>query len=136
MDTQKLDDVFGVKALLVVLARRTAQAQHLLDPTTAALEVAAGQHVVEHAHALEQRDVLKGPRNTALGGLVRAHAPPGLSGIGDAAALGLVDAIDHVEQRTFARAVGADQCTDFPGLHGEADGGDGLDALERQGDSP
>jgi hypothetical protein len=46
---------------------------------------------------------------------------------------GVVDAVDHDEQRTFAGAVGADQRADFAGL-AVADGGDGLDALERQGD--
>ncbi len=108
-------------------------AQHLFDPTAAALEVAPGEHVVEHAHALEQRDVLEGTRDPTFGGLVRAHASAGSAGIADAAALGMVDAVDHVEQRAFTGAIGADQPANVAGLDVEADRGNGLDTLERQG---
>ena len=37
------------------------------------LQVAPGHDVVEHAHALEQRQVLEGARDAHLGHLVRVH---------------------------------------------------------------
>src|ERR1700712_4764041 len=97
METQEFNDPLGVPALLVILSRGPADAQHLLQPGTASLEIAPGQHVVQHAHPLEQGDVLEGTGNATLRRLVRTHAAAGLAGVADRAALRLVDTVNHVE---------------------------------------
>ncbi|VVN76987.1 hypothetical protein PS685_05348 [Pseudomonas fluorescens] len=95
---QKVDDPFGGLTLAVVFARGAADAQGLLDPAAASLEGAPGKHVVEHTHAFEQGDVLKGAGNAAHRHLLRAHAPVLLPGKADAPLLGLVHAVDHIQQ--------------------------------------
>ena len=98
------------------------------------LQVAPGHDVVEHAHALEQRQVLEGARHAHLGHLARVHVPEGLAAEGDGALLRLVDAVDAVEHRALAGAVGADDGAHLVLAHVEADVGQRLDAAEAQAD--
>src|ERR1700674_594810 len=48
-----------------------ARPQRLLQEVAAHLQVAAGEEVVEHRHALEERDVLEGPGDAQRRGLAR-----------------------------------------------------------------
>ncbi|KPY14740.1 Uncharacterized protein ALO55_05763 [Pseudomonas savastanoi pv. phaseolicola] len=121
VDAQKLNHPLGMPALFVVFGRCPTDAQHLLKPGTAPFEIAPGQHVVQHTHALEQGDILKSTGDTALGRLVRTHPAARLAGISDGAALRLIHAIDDVEQRTLARTIGAYQCADLACSHRETD---------------
>lgn len=135
LDAQKLDYPLGGGALAIVLARRAADAQRLLQPGTAALEVAPGEHVVEHAHALEQRDVLEGASDAVACRCMWVHHPTLLPGKTNTPLLRPVDAIDDVQQRALARAIGPDQRTDLAFGDAEADVADGLHTLERKADA-
>ena len=98
------------------------------------LQVAAGHDVVEHAHALEQRQVLERARHAHLGDLARVHVPEGLAAQADRALLRLVDAVDAVEHRALAGAVRADDGADLVLADVEADVGQRLDAAEAKAD--
>src|SRR5690606_15612447 len=76
-------------------------------------QVAARHDVVEHAHALEQGQVLEGTRNAHFGGAARIHFGELHTGQGDFTLLRRIDAVDDVEHGTFAGAVGAYDGPDF-----------------------
>ncbi len=99
------------------------------------LQVAAGHDVVQHRHALEQRDVLERagdaaawPRHSVF--MPRRGSPRKTI----VALLRMVDAVDDVEHRALAGAVGADDGADLVLAHVERDVGQRLDAAERQRD--
>jgi len=108
-------------ALGRLVAARAAQMQRLFDPRAHAMQVASGQHVVEHAHAPEQRNALERARNAAQRRLMRMHALSRGAVEAHRPLLRPVDAIDHVQQRALARAVRTDQRTDFALMDIEAD---------------
>src|SRR5690606_67658 len=113
-----------------LLALGLADAQRLLEEIAAHLEVAAGHDVVQHAHALEEREVLEGAGHARLGHLAGVHPrelPPAKD---DAAGLRGVDAVDHVEHRALAGAVRADDGPDLVLPHVERDVAKRLDAAE------
>jgi hypothetical protein len=95
------------------LALGRADAQRLHEQVALDLEVAPGHDVVDHAHALEQRQVLEGARHAHLGHLAAVHVAEGLAAKGDAALLRRVDAVDAVQHRALAGAVGADDGADL-----------------------
>ena len=97
-------------------------------------QVAPGHDVVEHAHALEQRQALEGARDAHLGDLARVHVREGPAAQADRALLRLVDAVDAVEHRALAGAVRADDRADLVLADVEADVGERLDAAEAQAD--
>ena len=94
------------------------------------LQVAAGHDVVERRHALEQRDVLEGAGDALAGGDVRRHVAAALALEGDRALLRVIDAVDDVEHRALAGAVGADDGADLALAHVEADVAQRLHAAE------
>jgi hypothetical protein len=63
LDLEEIDDLLDLGAVLELLAPRAAPPQRLLEEARAHAQVAAGHDVVEHAHALEQRDVLERARD-------------------------------------------------------------------------
>jgi hypothetical protein len=71
------------------LALGRADAQRLQQQVAFDLEVAAGHDVVDHAHALEQRQVLEGARHAHLGHLAAVHVAEGLAPEGDGACCGV-----------------------------------------------
>ena len=87
-------------------------------------------------HALEQRDVLEGARDAALGGVVagpcRGAAAPRNAIV---ALLRTVHAVDHVEHRALAGAVGADDGADLVLAHVEGNVGQRLHAAEGERDA-
>ena len=94
------------------LARRT-NIQGLHQKIGLHLQITAGHDVVQHRHPLEQRDVLEGSRNPALGRLIGVHVAPMLTLINDLALLWPVDPINHIQHRAFARAVGPNDRADL-----------------------
>jgi hypothetical protein len=92
--------------------------------------VAADHHVLERRHLGEQPDVLEGARDAGLGHLVHRGRGVGLAAELEAAAVGRVQAGDHVEEGGLAGAVGADQAVDLALVDGDADVRQGLQAAE------
>src|SRR5574343_1176638 len=134
LDLEEIDDVLDELAVRALLAFGGAPADGLLEDVRLHLEVAPRHDVVDHAHALEEREVLEGARHAHLGDLTRVHVREGLATEGDLAFLGRVDAVDAVEHRALAGAVGADDGADLVLADVEADVGQRLDAAEAQGD--
>ncbi|MCY1402115.1 hypothetical protein D9M71_172470 [compost metagenome] len=130
LNTQKRQHQLSRFALPIVLDSSTPHTQRLLQPGSTTFQVAPGEHVVEHAHALEQGDVLKGASDAAQRRIMGMHASPGMAVETDRPLLRLIHAIDDVEQRALARTIGTDQCADFPFGHGKADVADGFDTFE------
>src|SRR3990167_5977130 len=97
-------------------------------------DVAQRNDIVDHAHALEQRQVLEGAGHAHLGHLARVHVVEGLATEGDGALRGCVHAVDAVEHRALAGTVGADDGADFMLFHIEGDVGQGLHAAKAQAD--
>ena len=108
LDLEELDDLLDRCAVLGLLAPGTGQLQRDFQKAGVHAQVAAGHDVVEHRHALEQRDVLEGARDAAARRrAVGAHVRQPFAAKGDAAFLRHVDAVDDVEHRALAGAVRA-----------------------------
>ena len=122
-------------AMRQLLALGAAEIDRLLEHARVHLEDPAGHQIVERRHALEQRDVLKGPPDALDRRLVRPHLLAGLALVGDRALLGLVEAVDHVEHRRLAGAVGADDGADLALHDVEADVGERAHAAEAERDA-
>src|SRR5690625_1047842 len=76
-------------------------------------DVAAHQNVVEHAHAAEERDVLKGAGDAAPRDAMRLQVVDLSALEGDRPFLRRVESGDGVDEGGLARAVGADQAEDL-----------------------
>ncbi len=113
LDLEEVDDLLHLVAVRDLLAPRRAPPQRLRDQPVRNCSVAAGHDVVQHGHALEQRDVLERARNALPRGGGGMHLAPLLAPEHDAALLRVIDAVDHVQHRTLARAVGADDRADL-----------------------
>jgi hypothetical protein len=111
-----------------------ADAQRVLECAGARLQGLSGEHVVEHAHALEQRDVLEGARDALARGGARVGRRQRHAVDAHRAALGAIDAADHVQERALASTVGTDDRADLPLRDREAHVGERLDAGERERD--
>src|SRR5579884_3790375 len=85
--------------------------------TAAHTRMPTEQEVLQHWCVGELAQVLKGARNTQPGDLMRLVAQQVMSIEGDFAGDRLVDARKHVEERGFARTVGADDGKQFARLH-------------------
>src|SRR5690606_41363614 len=109
----EVDDASNELAVTNVRAFGRTQAESLRQPAAGHAQMAARHDVVEHAHALEQRQALEGSGNARLGRAARIHAREALAVERDGTFLGRVDTIDDVEHRALARAVGADDGPDF-----------------------
>jgi hypothetical protein len=98
-----------------VAAHRVRQAQRVGQETAARAAMLADHHVVEHAHAAEQRQVLERAADADLGDAMARHRQQRPAVEHDRAALAVVQAADAVEQRGLAGAVRPDQPDDAPG---------------------
>ena len=85
------------------------------------LQVAPGHDVVERAHALEQRDILKGSGYTVTCRDVWRHLFAGFPLECNRTLLGLIKAVDDIEHRAFAGTVGADNRANLASLDIKAD---------------
>ena len=97
----------------VLLASRSRQLHRDFEEARMHMQLAAGHDVVEHRHALEQRDVLERAGDAEAGGVRRRHVRQALAAKGDAAFLRHVDAVDDVEHRALAGAVRTDDGADL-----------------------
>src|SRR5471032_318328 len=131
LQIQRFDHDLRAATLSCFVALSPANSKGLLDPCAAAMQIAPRQYVVKHAHASEQRDVLKRARNATMRRVMRTHATALRAIETQGALLRPVDAVDHVEQRTLACAVRADQCADLALMGVEGDISDGLHTAER-----
>jgi hypothetical protein len=136
LDLEEVDDPLDHLAVRHLLALGGAEPERLLEEVALHAQVAAGHDVVEHAHALEQRQVLEGTRDAGLGHLARVHVLEGLAAQRDRAFLRRVDAVDAVQHRALAGAVRADDGAHLVLAHVEADVGQRLHAAEAQADVP
>ena len=118
-----------------LLALGAAEIDRLLQEARAHLEHPPGHQVVEGGHAAEQGDVLERAADALERRLVRAHVAAALALVGDRAFLGPVEAVDDVEHRRLAGAVGADDGADLALQDVEADVGERRDTAEAQSDA-
>src|SRR5262249_46998150 len=95
---------------------------------------APGHDVLEHGHALEQRQALERARDPQARRLVRLHVVAPAPEVRHRARLRAVDAVDDVQHRAFARAVGADDGAHLVLAHVEAHLRQGAQAAERERD--
>ena len=132
LDFQKVDDVLDKLAVFFFFSLGRADAQGLQKQVAFDLQVAPGHDVVNHAHALEQGQALKGATDAHAGHLVAVHVAEGLTAERNRTLLRPIDPIDAVEHRTLARAVGADDGPHLMLAHIKRDFGQRLDATEAQ----
>ena len=98
-------------------------------------EDVAAQHDIFHGgHVGEQLDVLKGAGDTQPGDLIRAQALDVLPAEPDDAVIWAVDAVDAVEKRGLAGAVGADNGENLFFLHLERNTLQGVQPSEGNGE--
>ncbi len=138
LDLQEVDDVFDELAVsfFFLLSATDAEgvAEGLREQPAPDAQVAPGHEVVDHAHALEEGQVLEGARDAHLGHLAAVHVPEGAAAKADRALLGLVHPVDAVEHGALARAVGPDDGAHLVLAHVKADVGQRLDAAKAQAD--
>src|SRR5262249_13955044 len=120
LDLEEVDDPLHEGPVLELLTPRRAPVKRLEQEAAAHLEEPAGHDVVEHAHALEQGDVLKRAGDPERGYVRRGHARPVPTLEGDRALVGAVEAADGVEQRRLAGTVRADDGDDLATAHAQA----------------
>src|SRR6516162_414957 len=99
--------------MLEFLRQSRTVTQCLPQQASAHHQSSADHNVVERAHSLKQRNVLKGARDAAAGRLEGPHPVAGASLEGDSATIGMIEAVDDVKQRGFAGAIGADNGSNF-----------------------
>src|SRR4051812_1266709 len=97
--------------------------------------VAPDHDVVEHAHMVEQREILEGAADAEWGARVRRQAGDVAAAMEQAALGRLVAAGDAVHDRGLARAIRADDREQLAFAHAEADVGQRTNASETQRDS-
>lgn len=119
LDFQKIDDALDELPVFDFLALGRAPADGLLQDVGLHAQVAPGHDVVQHAHALEQREVLKGARYAHGGDLVRIHVREHAAAKPDGAELRRIDAVDHVQHGAFPGTVGPDDGADLVLAHVE-----------------
>ncbi len=75
LDVKEVDDFLDDAPVLDFLALCRAPIERMRKQPALHLQHAAGHEIIERAHAFEQSDVLKCPRNALRRGLMRAHPP-------------------------------------------------------------
>src|SRR5579883_194981 len=135
LDLEKVDDLLHEGAMRHLLALGGAEIEGVEEEVAAHLEEAPGHDVVEGGHAAEERDVLEGAGDAAGGGLVWPHVAHRAALVSDGARAWLVEAVDDVEHRALAGAVGADDGADLALTDVEADARERLDAAEGELDA-
>ena len=131
LDLEKVDHLFDLAPVGELFAARASDPDRLLEEACVHLQIAPGHDVVEHAHSAEQRDVLERARNALRRSIVRIHVAPRRAAKRDCAVLGVVDAVDDVEERALAGAVRTDDRAHFVFAHVEAHVAQRFHAAER-----
>ena len=130
LDLQEVDDLLDLPAVPDLFALRAAPVERLLEKARPHFQITPRHDVVERGHPLEEGDVLERPGDPLARRLVRIHPPPPDALKGHAAAARVVDAVDDVQERALAGAVGADDRAQLSGPHFQADSGERRDAAE------
>src|SRR6267378_1655305 len=120
LDLEEVDHALDECAVGQLLALGRSPPDRVQQEVAAHLEQPPRHEVVEHAHALEERDVLKGARHAELGHVGRRQPRAVAALEEDAALVGMVEATDDVEQRGLAGAVGPDDGQDLAALNAQA----------------
>ena len=107
LNFQKINDLFNRFPVHHFFFDSRANAQGLQQDIAFNFQIATRHDVVEHAHTFEQCKILKGTRHPHHRHLVTIHVLESLTPKRDRALLRLVHAVDAVQHRAFARAVGA-----------------------------
>ena len=110
-------------------------AQRLQEEVGLHHQVAAREDVLQHRHALEEREALEGARDALHGGTVRIHVLARLAAEGDPAVLRPVDAVDDVQHRALACPVGPDDGAHLVLMDVERHIGERLHAAEGERDA-
>jgi hypothetical protein len=134
LDLEEVDDLLDLLAMLDLFLQRRPVPEHLPAEVAMHVDRAAGHDVLQRRHALEQGDVLEGAGDALAHGMVWLHRPALDAAESDDAFLRRVEAVDDVEHRGLAGAVGADDGADLALAHVEGDVGDRLDAAEGERD--
>ena len=124
---EQLDRALLDFALLATFGRRL---EHRAEQPVLGAHVAPHHHVLERGHAAEQPNVLERARDPRLRDLMHRGRGVVLAVEFEVAGVGRVEPGDHVEERSLARAVRADQAVDLPFLDLGADVGQRLQAAE------
>src|SRR6266542_2098637 len=135
LDLEEVDDPLHERAVRELLPPRGPPPERIEQEVAPHLEQAPGHDVVEHAHALEQGDVLEGARD-AEGGHVRRRQTGAVAAVeGDPSLVRAVEAADGVQQGGLARAVGADDRDDLTATDLEAHAVEGQQRSEPHADA-
>src|SRR6266545_8278681 len=134
LNLEKVDDLLDAAALLDLFRERRSDPQQLPEEAAAHLQGPPRHDIVERGHAFEQRYVLERACNATPRRLVGPHCRAPLALEDDAAVLRVIEAVDDVEQRGLARAVGADNGADLAFADIEGNAADCLDAAECERD--
>src|SRR5450830_781428 len=132
LDLEEVNYLFDFVAMLDFFIACLAPPDRIGEKAGMHLGITPGHDVVEHGHALEQRNVLEGPRNALSRHFAGMHAVALLTAKNDVAFLRMVDAVDDVDHRALAGAIGADDGADLMFSYIERDVGQRLDAAEGQ----
>ncbi len=111
------------------------RAENRAQQTRMGAHMAAHHHVFEGRHFGKQTDVLESTRNARLRHFVHGCGLIRLACQLKSAAVGRVQAGDHVEKRGLACAVGANQAIDLTALDGDAHIGEGLQTAKSLGNT-
>src|SRR5215472_16751504 len=130
LDLEEVDDPFDEGAVLELLAPGRAPVERLEQKAAAHLQESPGHDVVEHAHALEQGDVLERARDAEGGHVGRRQMRAVAALERDRALVGVIEAADGVEQGGLAGAIRADDRHDLAALDAQADPIDGDESAE------
>src|SRR5262245_45292875 len=110
---QKVDDVLGAPTVAYLLERGRAVAEELPHKAAPHLQGASCHDVVERRHTPEESDVLERPGDALTGGEIGSHVVAPLALERDSAFLRVIEAVDNVEHRGLAGAVGTDDGADL-----------------------
>src|SRR5262249_25668633 len=87
-------------------------------------------HVVERRHAFEQRDILEGSSNALFRRRIGPHPRARLAGKRDAAFLRRLKAVDDIQERRLAGAIGADDGPNLAAVNVKGYAGYGIDGAK------
>ena len=108
LDFEEVDDFFDGGAVLGFFLLRPADPiSHAAGEAGFHQMVAADHDVIEHGHAGEEREILKGAANTKVGAFAGAQRRDVGALVQDAPGSRAIAAGDAIECRCFAGAVGA-----------------------------
>ena len=131
-EVQEVDDFFHFGVGCFFESGQGRCAQHLLPPMALKEAMAAEQKVVQHRGSFKQLNVLESACNAKGGDLVALHLGQVLALEMDLPATGVEHASDCIEERGFARPVGADHGQHFAGPDFQAQIGNGLHATKSE----